>query len=224
MFKLVCSRVEEEPVLQELTGVVIPTKPRMCDSICTPACCGRGKNLRWAYCQIRCIALLVLQTSNEILGISVPSIILADLLGNNCLFERVQKVMFCDLWLVDFDRSDFFLCFKVRFVVCDCPVSRYNRLVCLEDFSDLLILVTCKNKAVSTSFPWQKLHSHRDCLRHAQFWFCRPSWARANIVICINEVRECVMKLSCKSCDLDPLPGYVTRNILGTLLPFNTLL
>ena len=97
MFKLVCSRVEEEPVLQELTGVVIPTKPRMCDSICTPACCGRGKNLRWAYCQIRCIALLVLQTSNEILGISVPSIILADLLGNNCLFERVQKVMFCDL-------------------------------------------------------------------------------------------------------------------------------
>ena len=33
----------------------------------------------------------------RILGFSVPSIILADLLGNKCLFERVQKVMFCDL-------------------------------------------------------------------------------------------------------------------------------
>ena len=31
--KTVCSHVEEEPVLQELTGVVLPTKPRMCDWI-----------------------------------------------------------------------------------------------------------------------------------------------------------------------------------------------
>ena len=30
------------------------------------------------------------------------------------------------------------------------------------------------------------------------------------------------MKLSSKSCDLDPLPGYVTRNALSTLLPFIT--
>ena len=28
------------------------------------------------------------------------------------------------------------------------------------------------------------------------------------------------MKLSSKSCDLDPLPSYLTRNALGTLLPF----
>ena len=30
------------------------------------------------------------------LGFSVPSIILADLLGNTCLLARVQKAMVCD--------------------------------------------------------------------------------------------------------------------------------
>lgn len=64
-FKMVCSHVEEEPVLQELTGVVIPTKPRMCDWIYTPASSGRGKHLYWGYCQIRCITLRILQTSKE---------------------------------------------------------------------------------------------------------------------------------------------------------------
>ena len=33
---------------------------------------------------------------------SVPSIILADLLGNICLLARVQKVMVCDSWVVNF--------------------------------------------------------------------------------------------------------------------------
>ena len=41
-------------------------------------------------------------------------IILADLLGNKSLFQRVQKVIVCDLWLVDFDLFCEFLCFKVR--------------------------------------------------------------------------------------------------------------
>ena len=40
------------------------------------------------------------------------------------------------------------------------------------------------------------------------------------IIVPVNEVRKCVTKLSSKSCDLDPLPSYVTRNALGTLLPF----
>ena len=44
-----------------------------------------------------------------ILGFSVPSIILADLLGNRCLVERAQKVM--SLWLVDFDPFWLFLSF-----------------------------------------------------------------------------------------------------------------
>ena len=39
---------------------------------------------------------------------------LVDLLGNRCLLERVQKVMVCDLWSVDFYAFCLFeLCFKV---------------------------------------------------------------------------------------------------------------
>ena len=41
-------------------------------------------------------------------------IILADLLENESLLQRVQKVVVCDLWLVDFDPFGEFLCFKVR--------------------------------------------------------------------------------------------------------------
>ena len=41
-------------------------------------------------------------------------IILADLLGNESFLQRVQKVILCDLWLVDFDPFCEFLCFKVR--------------------------------------------------------------------------------------------------------------
>ena len=66
-----------------------------------------------------------------ILGFSVPSIILANLLGNTRLFVRVQKVRFCGL----LDPSGFF-CVS-RFVACDSPGSGNNRLVCFEDFSDL---------------------------------------------------------------------------------------
>ena len=39
-------------------------------------------------------------------------------------------------------------------------------------------------------------------------------------MVTVDDVRECVVKLSSKSCELDPLPGYVTRNALDTLLPF----
>ena len=45
-------------------------------------------------------------------------IILADLLGNESFLQRVQKVIVCDLWLVDFDPFWGFLCFKVR-CLCD---------------------------------------------------------------------------------------------------------
>ena len=38
-------------------------------------------------------------------------IILVDLLGNESLLQRVQKVIVCDLWLVDFDPFCEFLCF-----------------------------------------------------------------------------------------------------------------
>ena len=36
-------------------------------------------------------------------GFLLPSIILIFLLGNSTFLKRVQKVMVCDLWLVDFD-------------------------------------------------------------------------------------------------------------------------
>ena len=62
------------------------------------------------YSEIRCIALCVL----HILGFSVPSIILADLLGNTCLLARVQKVIVCDSWLVDLDP---FCLFRVSMFV-----------------------------------------------------------------------------------------------------------
>ena len=36
-------------------------------------------------------------------------------------------------------------------------------------------------------------------------------------MVTVDVVRKCVVKLTSKSCDLDPLPGYVTRKALGTL-------
>ena len=60
-------------------------------------------------------------------GFSVPSILLADLLGNTCLLARAQKVLVCDSWLVAFDP---FCLFRVsRALLCDRPVSGNNRLV-----------------------------------------------------------------------------------------------
>ena len=49
-----------------------------------------------------------------ILGFSVLSIILADLSGNTWLPKRVQKVMVCDLLLVDFNSFGLFLFFKAH--------------------------------------------------------------------------------------------------------------
>ena len=156
-----------------------------------------------------------------ILGFSVPSIILANLLGNTRLFVRVQRVRFCDLWLVALDPSGFF-CIS-RFVACDSPGSGNNGLVCFEEFSDLSyswLLVTCKNKAMSTSFPWQKLHSPSRLPSPFSVLVLpaklgervQTSWLHFDFC-------EWVMKLSSKLCDLDPLPGYVTRNTLSTPLP-----
>ena len=37
----------------------------------------------------------------------------------------------------------------------------------------------------------------------------------------VDEVHKCVVKSTSKSCDLNPLPGYITRNALGKLIPFS---
>ena len=52
------------------------------------------------YSQIRCIALRVLQTSKEFSGLSVPSIILADILGNKCLLviDAFPSTLFVSLF------------------------------------------------------------------------------------------------------------------------------
>ena len=53
-------------------------------------------------------------TVGRLKGLCSQGIILADLLGNRTLLKQVQKVMVCDLWLVDFDPFCVFLCFKVH--------------------------------------------------------------------------------------------------------------
>ena len=55
--------------------------------------------------------------ANWRLRFSLPSIIIAELLGNRTLLKRVQKVMVCDLWLVDLDP--FLWVPSSKFVACD---------------------------------------------------------------------------------------------------------
>ena len=54
--------------------------------------------------------------ANWCLRFSLPQILLADLVGNRSLRQRLQKVMVCDLWLVDFEPFRVFLCFKFRWL------------------------------------------------------------------------------------------------------------
>ena len=121
----------------------------------------KGLQEQITFCsEICCIALCVLQTFKEFCLFG-PSIILADLLGNTCVLVRVQKFMVSDLWLVDFDP---FCLFRVsRFVALrsSCSNSGNNRLVqfAMQIFLIFLILVTRKNKAKSSSFLRQKIHS-----------------------------------------------------------------
>ena len=97
--------------------------------------------------EIRCIVLCVFANFEGILGFSVPSIILADLLGNFVYLHEFKRSWFeiRDWWIsISFD-----------------PVSGNYRPVkfALQIFLIFLILVTCKNKATSASFIRQKIHS-----------------------------------------------------------------
>ena len=65
----------------------------------------------------------------------------------------------CLLWLLDFGP---FFCFVFQgLLLCDRPVLGNNRLVkfASQIFLIFLILVTCKNKAMSASFLQQKIYS-----------------------------------------------------------------
>ena len=93
------------------------------------------------------------------LGFSVPSINLADLLGNFVYPHEFRSSWFVirDWWI-----SIRFVCFVFQgSLLCDRPVSGNNRRVkfASQTFLIFLILVTCKNKATSASFLRQKIHS-----------------------------------------------------------------
>ena len=94
-----------------------------------------------------------------ILGFSVPSIIFANLLGNNSYLHEFKR-----LWFVirDWCISICFICFMFQdLLLCDCPVLGNNWRVkfASQIFLIILILVTCKNKTTSTCFLRQKIHS-----------------------------------------------------------------
>ena len=105
------------------------------------------------YRVIRCIALCVL----HIVGFSVPSIILADLLGNTRLLKGHG------LWFVigGFRSVLFVSCFEVRcFVIVLFRAIIDYRLVNFgsQIFIVFPILVTCKNKSMFASFLRQKIY------------------------------------------------------------------
>ena len=94
-----------------------------------------------------------------ILAFSVPSIILADLLGNNVYLHEFKRSWFV---IRDWFISIRFVCFVFEdLLLCDCPVSGNNRRVkfALQIFLIFLIFVTCNNKATSACLFRQKIHS-----------------------------------------------------------------
>ena len=95
-----------------------------------------------------------------ILGCSVLSIILAYLLGNRCSFQRVQKVMVYNLWLVDFDP---FL-FQDSCLWASCFGQLSTCLLWFWSFlRNVFLGLNCNTKAKSTSFPRQKYHRNFLC-------------------------------------------------------------
>ena len=74
---------------------------------------------------------------------------LADLLGNICSLERVQKVMICDWWILIR-----FVCFFVTYY----SLGQSSTSLLRRFFLIFRIFVTSKNKATSASFPRQKFH------------------------------------------------------------------
>ena len=122
------------------------------------------------------------------LGFSVPSINLADLLGNFVYPHEFKSSWFMirDWWI-----SIRFVCFPFQgSLLCDRLVSGNNGLVkfASQIFPIFLILVTCKNKATSASFIGKKSTHHCDFLCYS--WQSRVILSQVgrarNIVISIN--------------------------------------
>ena len=69
----------------------------------------------------------------------------ADLLRNRSLPQRVQKVMVCDLWLVDFDPFCVFLCFKVSLLVIVMLIEGSEKCICEGGLSNFRVRVFLKS-------------------------------------------------------------------------------
>ena len=179
-FKMVCSHVEEEPFLQELTGVVIPTKLRMSDWIYTPASSGRGKHLHWGYCQICCIALRILQTSKEFWVFLFRQSSQQTSSETHVYLYEYKRSGFaiCDWWLsicpvFSVFQGSLLVIVQVRAIM-DQFASKNFLIFLVLDYLSLARIKQC----LPPSLDKNSTH-HRDCLRHSQFWFCGPSWASA---------------------------------------------
>ena len=103
------------------------------------------------------------QTSKEF-RLSVLSIILADLLGNRCSFQRVQKVMVCKLWYWWISIRFYF---RIRCLWSSCFGQLSTCLLWFWSFLRNVFLGltcrTCNTKAKSTSFPREKYHRNFLC-------------------------------------------------------------
>ena len=105
------------------------------------------------------------QTSKEF-RLSVLSIILADLLGNRCSFQRVQKVMVCKLWYWWISIRFYF---RIRCLWSSCFGQLSTCLLWFWSFlRNVFLGLTCNTKAKSTSFPRQKYH--RNFLWYLNEW------------------------------------------------------
>ena len=101
---------------------------------------------RTLYSEIRCIQAIALY-GLQILGCSVASLILADLLGNTYLHEFKRSwLLIRDWW------------FSIRSFVAFLIYNRLDKFAS-QIFLIFVILVTCKNKATCASFLRQKIHS-----------------------------------------------------------------
>ena len=129
--------------------------PSVCPGFKSQCWCNHSWNLDWEFLGF-ISKFVVLHCAFcklwRIFGFSLPSIILADLLGNTCLGHG--------LW---FAIGGFWsVLFRVQgSLLCDRPVSGNDRLVkfASQIFLIFLILVTCKNKSMFASFLQQKIFS-----------------------------------------------------------------
>lgn len=123
--------------------------------------------------------------------------------------------------LINDNQSDYIFLFKTidnllhrkcstPYPPCNLPSELANEFV--DFFSDKVTKIRVDLDAAAPIHPVQDVNR-----------VCPYTFGEFNTVT-VDEVHKCVMKLSSKSCDLDPLPGYVTRNALDTLLPFISII